>query len=135
MNVVDRGWMRIHKQDEPAHHAPPPLPITTADLPRKKTESIVCKSLDGVWVQFEGLQIRSAESFPASSPEHGAVNLSRMEIVFTDASGGESVAYLYQPTGLQVRAKQTIKRLRGFVHAEQPGEYALLSDKEEDILI
>jgi hypothetical protein len=33
MTVMDKGWMEIHKQDEIPHHAPPPLPIETADLP------------------------------------------------------------------------------------------------------
>jgi hypothetical protein len=133
--VIDQGWMRVEKGDEPPHHAPPPLPIETIDLPAEHTPSLLAKSLDGTWVQFDDITIESVNQVEATEGKTKTVNLPRTEIVFRDKSGGRSIAWLYQPFGLNVQPGQTLKRLRGFVHAEEPGLYLLLSDKEEDITI
>lgn len=127
--------MVIQKSDEPAHHAPPPLPIKTEDLPAEYSTSLLSKSLDGAWVQFDNITIESATSVLTAEQGLGAGNLPRVEIVFSDGSGGHSKAWLYQPSGRKVQAHQAVQMLRGFVHAEAPGIYILLSDKEEDISI
>lgn len=57
-----------------------------------------------------------------------------MELVVTDDSGGRSIAWLYQPTAFDLKDGQKLRQPRGFVHAEERGQYVLLSDKEEDIL-
>lgn len=133
MMVADEGWMRVQKSDEPPHHPPPPLPIETIDLPAERTTSLLAKSLDGVWVQFEAITIESVRQVTATTAEPGTFNLPRAEVVFHDGSGGRSIARLYQPSGRAVQPGQSVKLLRGFVHAEGPGMYVLLSDKEEDI--
>ena len=135
MVVVDKGWMEIYKQKETAHHAPPSLPIQTIDIPARRVTSLACKSLDGAWVQFEEIDVKSATFIEAQERVREAINLPRTEITFTDKSGGVSKAYLYQPSGHKVKIGRHVKQLRGFVHAEKPGVYVLLSDKEEDIIL
>jgi hypothetical protein len=133
MTVVDEGWMEIYKQNEIPHHPPPPpLPIETVDLPAEQTASLICKGLDGAWVQFQDITIEGAVFIDAQERIRGAVNLPRTEILLRDHSEGRSKACLYQASGHKVTAGQ---QLRGFVHAEEPGVYVLLSDKEEDIVL
>ena len=135
MTIVDEGWMEIYKQSEIPHHPPPPLPIETVDLPAEHTASLICKGLDGAWVQFQDVTIEEAVFIDAQERVRGAVNLPRTEILFRDQSGGRSKACLYQPLGHKVTSGQQLQQLRGFVHAEEPGVYVLLSDKEEDIVL
>ncbi len=135
MTIVDKGWMQIHKQHETPHHAPPALPLETTDLPGERTTSLAAKSLDGAWVQFQGITVQAATTFAAQERVRGAVNLPRTDIVFSDKSGGSSRASLYQPSREKVKTGQRLTQLRGFVHAEKPGVYVLLSDKEEDITL
>ncbi len=134
MTVLDKGWMEIHKLNEVPHHAPPPLPIETIDLPCKQNTSLMSKSLDGAWVQFDDITVHSAKFVEAKETCHETVNLPRTEIIFSDKSGGKTEAWLFQPSGHKVIAGQKLSCLRGFVHAEQPGVYVMLSDKEEDII-
>jgi hypothetical protein len=133
LEAIDRGWMVIRKSDEPAHHAPPPLPIKTEDLPAEPSTLLLSKSLDGVWVQFDDIVLESVRAVLTSEDGLTADNLPHMEIVFHDSSGGHSRAWLYQTSARRLQPQQTIKRLRGFIHAEELGVYILLSDKEEDI--
>ncbi len=133
VTVVDHGWMIVRKGDEEAHHAPPPLPITTKDLPAERTTSLLTKSLDAAWVQFDEITVESTRHIPAGGREGG--DLPRTEIIFSDEAGGKSVAWLYQASARDLRESQSMKLLRGFVHAEQPGMYVLLSDKDEDLIL
>lgn len=135
MTIVDQGWMEIYKQNEIPHHPPPPLPIEAMDLPSEHTASLICKSLDGAWVQFQDITVEQAVFIDAQERVPGAVNLARTEILFRDQSQGISKACLYQPSGHTVSTGQQLTQLRGFVHAEEPGVYVLLSDKEEDIVM
>jgi hypothetical protein len=129
--VVDPGWMIIQKSDETAHHAPPPLPLETADLPAKGTRSLLAKSLDATWVQFDNIVLHRVQR--AADHELGTDDLPKTEIEFGDKSGGRSIAWLYQSGREGLTEGQRLKWLRGFVHAEAPGRYILLSDKEEDL--
>jgi hypothetical protein len=131
--VVDKGWMEIHKKFEEPHHAPPPLPIECAQLPNSKCKAIFQKGLDASWVQFDDIHVEHSEIISPSDSKTKVLRLTRNQIVFTDKSGAKSTAYLYQPSGLKVQVGQRIKQLRGFVHAEAPGQYVLLSDKEQDL--
>jgi hypothetical protein len=131
--VVDRGWMQIVKQFETPHHAPSALPIETVDLPNSRSKAFFHKSLDASWVQFDDIRVESAQSIEPAKGKAEIVRLARNEITFTDRSGGRTTAYLYQSSGLAVREGQPLSMLRGFVHAEKPGLYVLLSDKDEDI--
>jgi len=131
--VVDRGWMEIQKKFEEPHHAPPALPIECAELPNLRTKEIFLKGLDASWVQFDDIRVESAEQVAPTARASKTTKLPRNEIIFTDRSGGRTTAYLYQPSGLKVQTGQRLRQLRGFVHAEKPGLYVLLSDKEDDI--
>jgi hypothetical protein len=133
-NIVDKGWMELHKQFEVPHHAPPALPIETADFPNSPSKALFLKGLDASWVQFDDIRVDRAEAVAPTPPASKTVSLQRNEITFTDRSSGTSTAYLYQPSGLKVSAGQHVRMLRGFVHAEKPGLYVLLSDKEEDLV-
>lgn len=135
VTVVDEGWMEIYKNLEVPHHAPPPLPVTCAEIPNSPSKSLLSKGLDASWVEFNNIVVESAEV--SSPPQRGAKikRLTRNQIVFTDGSKAKSTAFLYQPTGLKVTPGTQIKRLRGFVHAEAVGRYVILSDKEEDIFL
>ncbi len=129
--VVDHGWMIVQKVDEPAHHAPPPLPIETVDLPEAGTRSLLAKSLDATWVQFSDVVLRNVRAVP--DQELAKDDLPKTVVEFTDRSGGASVAWLYQSRRIGLKAEQRLAHLRGFVHAEEPGRYVLLSDKDEDL--
>ncbi len=131
--IVDRGWMEIYKQLEEPHHAPPALPIETADLPNSRDKRLFLKGLDASWVQFEDIHVENVAQVAAKARSSKSVSLRRNKITFTDRSGGRTTAYLYQPSGLKICAGQKLRMLRGFIHAEKPGLYVLLSDKEEDI--
>jgi hypothetical protein len=131
-NVVDEGWMEIHKLFETPHHAPPPLPVTSDEC-SQRGKALFLKGLDASWVQFEDIRVESAQTVIGDGREGRTVRLTRNEIVFTDSSGGRARAYLYQPSGLKIQPGQALRRLRGFVHVERPGRYVVLSDKEEDI--
>lgn len=131
--VVDQSWMEIHKQFEEPHHAPPALLIETVDLPNSRSKSLLLKGMDASWVQFDDIRIESAEQVAPTTRASKIASLQRNVITFTDRSGGQTTAYLYQPSGFKIRAGQKLRMLRGFVHAEKAGVYVLLSDKEEDI--
>ncbi len=133
--VVDNGNMEIYKLPEVPHHAPPALPIETIEVPIKSTNSLVSKSLDGSWVQFEDIQIVTSQFFKPLLKNKETINLARNQITFKDKSGGQTMAFLYQPTGQKVKSGMQLKMLRGFIHAESEGIYVLLSDKEEDICL
>jgi hypothetical protein len=135
VTVVDEGWMEIHKNLEVPHHAPPPLPVTCAQIPNSKSKILLSKGLDASWVEFSNIVVESAE---VSSPSQRAAKIKRLtrnQIIFTDTSGAKSTAFLYQPTGLKVAPGTQLKKLRGFVHAEAVGQYVVLSDKEQDIVL
>lgn len=135
VTVVDEGWMEIHKNLEVPHHAPPPLPVTCAQIPNSISKTLLSKGLDASWVEFNNIVVESAE---VSSPPQKAAKIKRLtrnQIVFTDSSDARSTAFLYQPSGLKVTPGAHIKKLRGFVHAETVGRYVVLSDKEEDIVL
>lgn len=132
--VVDRGWMVVKKTDEVAHHAPPALSLRSVDLPLDQTPSLLCKGLDAAWVQFENVLVESADRVPAVESQSNTTQLARTEIVISDNSGGRSVAWLYQRSAEGFKGGERIRVLRGFVHAEEPGRYVVLSDKEEDLI-
>lgn len=134
VTVVDEGWMEIHKNLEVPHHAPPPLPVTCAQMPNSKTKTLLSKGLDASWVEFNNIVVESAELSSPTQRTAKIKRLTRNQIVFTDNSGAKSTAFLYQPTGLKVIPGTRLKKLRGFVHAEAVGQYVVLSDKEEDIV-
>lgn len=135
VTVVDEGWMEIHKQFEVPHSAPPPLPVTCAQLPTAKSPLLIHKGLDASWVEFSNLMVESTERSEPPARRSRVERLTRNRITFSDHSGGSSTAFLYQPTGLKLSTGSKVSRLRGFVHAEGPGQYVLLSDKEEDIIL
>jgi hypothetical protein len=130
--VADKGWMTIEKLDEEPHHAPPPLRIETADLPRDMTRVLDARGLDATWVELRDLTV---DDLRPVEPEGEGQRLPRVEVVVSDGSGGASAAWLYQESASSLRPKQRIAVLRGFVHGEEPGRYVLLSDKEEDISV
>ncbi|MDQ3935615.1 MAG: hypothetical protein M3340_13395 [Actinomycetota bacterium] len=133
--VVDRGWMEIAKLDEPEHHAPPALRITTADLPEDTSRLLIHKSLEGAYVEFRKVEVISAERVePDKADEEGTLRLSRVEVSFSDPSGGRTAAWLYQGAMDAMSDHRRLAGLRGFVHAEEPGRYVVLSDKEEDVI-
>lgn len=127
--VADRGWMTIEKLGEEPHHAPPPLPIETADFPREVTRSLTTRGLDGTWVEFRHVTVHDLRPVDPDGDDR----LPRVEAVVSDDSGGKAEAWLYQETARDLRPGRRIAFLRGFVHGEEPGRYVLLSDKEEDI--
>jgi hypothetical protein len=135
VTVVDEGWMEIHKNLEVPHHAPPPLPVTCAQIPNSKSKTVLSKGLDASWVEFSNIVVESAEVSSPSQTAEKIKQLKRNQIIFTDTSGAKSSAFLYQPTGLKVAPGTRLKKLRGFVHAEAVGQYVVLSDKEEDIVL
>jgi hypothetical protein len=135
VTVVDEGWMEIHKRFEEPHHAPPPLPITCAQMPNKELKNLIAKGLDASWVEFTNIVVESAEIISPIAEEAQGIRLPRNQIVFSDSSGSSSTAFLYQPTGLKVEKGVKLAKLRGFIHAEAVGQYVLLSDKEEDIIL
>jgi hypothetical protein len=130
--VVDQGWMEVIKQFETPHHAPPPLGINASDLPRGRDTTLLAKSLDGSWVQLTGVTVKAAKTVEPP-PSKGARRLVRNEVTVTDGSGGEAEVWLYQPSGLELRVGDQVNVLRGFVHIERPGQWVILSDKEEDL--
>jgi hypothetical protein len=129
--VVDQGLMIVQMSDETAHHAPPALPVETNDLPAVGTESLIAKSLDAAWVQFSDLLLQRVRH--VADEEIDEDDLPKTEVEFSDHSGGRSRAWLYQGGRMGLKESQKLSRLRGFVHAEKPGQYVLLSDKDEDL--
>jgi hypothetical protein len=127
--VVDRGWMTMQAAAEPPHHPPPPLRLSTLDLPLERTTSLISKSLDGVWVEFGEAAVETSERVGDKG------GLPHTDIVITDASKGRTAVRLYQPTAAGLEAGMRLELLRGFVHAEEPGLYLVLSDKEEDLVV
>lgn len=131
LTLVDHGWMRVAKGDEAPHHAPPPLPVRTKDVPATRTESLLTKSLDGTWVELTDVKVVSAREVAPLKSEYSRT-LRRIELLVDDGSGPAN-AWMYQPSSAKVEVGQALASLRGFVHAEAEGVYALLSDKEEDL--
>jgi hypothetical protein len=133
LTLVDQGWMLVRKGNEQPHHAPPPLPIHTSDIPEGMTQSLLTKSLDGTWVELQHVKVVSVRNVvPETTPF--SRSLARIEMRVDDGSGIAN-AYMYQSSAAKINIGQTVKMLRGFVHAEKPGVYALLSDKEEDLVL
>jgi hypothetical protein len=131
--VVDGGWKEIRKQFETPHHAPPPLPIDGADLPRGRDRSLLAKGFDGAGVQFTDVEVEDAKTVEPRWGTGGRTRLMRKAVVFADKSGGRRDAWPYQPSGLRMRPGDRLPFLRGFAHAERPGVSVVLSDKEEDL--
>jgi hypothetical protein len=131
--VVDEGWMQVRLGDETSHAAPPPARITASDLPAEGTRSLLAYSLDASWVEFADVSIIDLTRVEAASGG-GKVRLPRVEARFSDTSGSEAISWLYQRSAFDLSPGDHLATLRGFVHAEAPGRYVLLSDKEEDLL-
>jgi hypothetical protein len=130
--VVDQGWMEVVKQFETPHHAPPPLAVDASDLPRGRDTSLLAKSLDGSWLQLSDITVKTAAAVEPP-PSKTIRRLVRNEVTVTDKSGADAEVWLYQPTGLRLKAGDRLRFLRGFVHIERPGQWVILSDKEEDL--
>jgi hypothetical protein len=133
MTLVDHGWMAARRDNEQPHHAPPPLPLQTIDLPAGVTRSLETKALDGSYVAFSEISIEASRSIDGGLGQRSGTSAPAVEVEFTDNSMGRSIAWLYQSSAQSLRPTQRIRRLAGFIHAEEPGRYILLSDKEEDI--
>lgn len=131
--VVDMGWMEVIKQFETPHHAPPPLPVDAADLPKAGDRSVLAKSLDGSWIQLSDTSVVKARRVEPQlkSDRHGLI---KNEVVVADRSGGQAEVWFYQPSGLKLAVGDAVKSLRGFVHIERPGHWVILTDKEEDLI-
>lgn len=133
--VVDDGWMRVRLGNEDSHEPPRPVRVTTALVPAAGTETLLARSLDACWVEFDDIVVvRAREVAPAERPKGEGVQLPRKEIEFTDASGATAVAWLYQKSALALEPDDRVATLRGFIHAESPGRYVLLGDKDEDLI-
>jgi hypothetical protein len=133
LTMVDYGWMTARRDNEQPHHAPPPLPLQTVDLPVGPTRALETKALDGSYVAFNEITIEASRSIDGGLGQRTGASVPAHEVQFTDSSGGRSIAWLYQPSAQALLPTQRIKRLAGFVHAEEVGRYILLTDKEEDI--
>jgi hypothetical protein len=131
LTLVDHGWMQVTKGNEKPHHAPPPLRVRTKDVPTSLAESLHTKSLDGTWIEFNDVKIRTVRAVTPETSSYSR-SLRRVELVVDDGSG-DANAWLYQPSGEKLQPGQHLATLRGFVHAESAGRYVLLSDKEEDL--
>jgi hypothetical protein len=133
MTIVDRGWMAARRDNENPHHAPPPLPLHAIDVPAELTRSLETKGLDGSYVSFSDITIEKAHSIDGGLGQRTGSSVPAVEVQFTDESEGRTIAWLYQLSAQSLRPGQRLKRLSGFVHAEEPGRYILLTDKEEDV--
>ncbi|WP_164200439.1 hypothetical protein [[Micrococcus luteus] ATCC 49442] len=133
--VRDEGWMRVRLAGEEPHDAPTPTRVSAADFPAEGTRSLLSRSLEASWVELVDARVIDARRVePAETDHSSGVRLPRMELRVTDGSGGESAAWLYQASAFDLTSGARIARLRGFLHAEAPGLYVLLGDKEEDLL-
>ncbi|GAC1456279.1 MAG: hypothetical protein PVSMB1_05930 [Gemmatimonadaceae bacterium] len=131
--IVDRGWMTARRDGETQHHAPPPLAIETVDVPGELTKALEPKGLDGSYVAFSDVGIESVDVIEGGVDRKTRAAVPAVRVSFSDASRGTSVAWMYQVSAQRLRSGQRLKRLCGFVHAEEPGRYIVLTDKEEDI--
>jgi hypothetical protein len=133
ITVVDEGWMQVRLGDETTHSAPPPARVTASDLPAEGTPSLLAFSLDASWVEFADVSVVDVARVEAAAGD-GKARLSRVEARFSDASGTEAISWLYQRSSFDLSPGDHLAALRGFVHAEAPGRYVVVSDKEEDLL-
>ena len=131
--IVDRGWMTARRDNEEPHQAPPPLPIHAIDVPMELTRSLETKGLDGSYVSFSDITIEKVRPIDGGLGQRTGAPVPAVEAQFTDESKAKSIAWLYQPSGQSIRPGQRMRSLAGFVHAEEPGRYILLTDKEADI--
>ncbi|MGC5173203.1 hypothetical protein ACLQ2Q_21385 [Microbacterium sp. DT81.1] len=133
--VSDEGWMRVRLAGEEPHDAPAPTPVSAADFPAEGTRSLLARSLEASYVELVDARVIDARRVePPEADRSSSMRLPRMELRLTDDSGAESVAWLYQASAFELASGGRIARLRGFLHAEAPGLYVLLGDKEEDLL-
>jgi hypothetical protein len=133
MTIVDRGWMTAHRDNEKPHHAPPALPLHAIDVPAELTRSLETKGLDGSYVSFSDITIEKARAIDGGLGQRTGAPVPALEVQFTDESKAKTIAWLYQPSAQSLRPGQRLKRLSGFVHAEEPGRYILLTDKDADV--
>lgn len=133
--VRDEGWMRVRLAGEVPHSPPPPAHVSTRDFPAGGSRSLLARSLEACWVEFTDITVVDARKVePGASHKGTGPRLPRIEIRFTDASGVEGIAWLYQESAFGLAPGERLAGLRGFIHAEAPGHYILLGDKEEDLL-
>ncbi|MEU1202831.1 hypothetical protein ABZ446_42380 [Streptomyces sp. NPDC005813] len=132
--VVDDGWMRIKVGAEEGHAAPAPAHVTTADFPATGTRSLLARSLEAAWVQVSDATVVDARHIDKPVTAVGEVRLPRVETRLRDSSGQEAIAWLHQPSAFGLARGDSLSFLRGFLHAERPGWYVLLSDKDDDLL-
>lgn len=134
--VIDEGWMRIRLGGEEPHGAPTPARVSTHDFPVRGTRSLFARSLDACWVEFSDVTISAVDRIDGGGKSglEQRARLPHVEVVFSDGSGGTSTALLYQESAFDLAVGDTFSGLRGFIHAESPGRYVLVSDKEEDLL-
>ncbi len=133
--VRDDGWMRVRLAGEVPHEAPEPAVVSADDVPLEGTRSLLAHSLDAAFVELRDvrvLEVRHVDPVPGTGRER---RLPRAELRLTDASSAQCAAWLYQPTAFGLAAGDRLSRLRGFLHAEAPGRYVLLGDKEEDLVV
>jgi hypothetical protein len=132
--VADEGWMRVRLGEEDRHAPPRPVRVTAGDFPSGGTRTLLARSLDACWVEFVDVVVVQALKVEApGSDKDGSVRLPRMEVLFSDSYDRGFIAWLYQPSAFNLSPGDRLASLRGFVHAEAPGRYVLLGDKEEDL--
>ena len=133
--VVDEGWMRVRLGEEDSHAPPQPAQVTAGDLPSGGTRALLARSLDACWVEFADVRVVQATKVEApGSDKDGGIRLPRMEVLFSDSYDVHFIAWLYQSSAFSLSPGDRLASLRGFVHAEAPGRYVLLGDKEEDLI-
>jgi hypothetical protein len=131
--IRDEGWMRVRLAGEVPHSPPPPTHVSTSDFPAEGTRSLLARSLEACWVEFADITVIDATMVEPGTGDAAALRLPRMEILFSDNSGVETIAWLYQQSAFDLAPRTRLSCLRGFIHAEAPGRYLLLGDKEEDL--
>jgi hypothetical protein len=131
--IVDEGWMSVRLGNEANHEAPPPARVTAGDLPAEGTTSLLARSLDGCWVHFADVLIVDVKKAEDVAPTGHELRLPHVEVRFSDTSGKEAIAWLYQRSAFGLSTGDRFAAIRGFVHAEAPGRFVLVSDKDEDL--
>lgn len=124
--LVDTGFMEGSIIPPNPLVSPPPFAIKTAELAGKAGRSLRAKGLQGVVVRFENVTLDRV-----TDPDE--TGLRTMQ--FHDDSGGQLSGVLLGNVTTALREGQTLKQLRGLVHQPRLGEYEVIVELDQHLVL
>jgi hypothetical protein len=124
--LVDTGFMEGSIIDPTPLKSPPSFPVKTAEICREAGRTLRAKSLQGIVARFDGVTVDSV----SEADDRGLRAFS-----FHDDSGAEVTGVLLANVTTRLEPGQRIHSLRGLVHQPRAGEYEVIVELDQHLVL